>query len=196
MNENDDSAASRGRTDLLAALFTGIRRACARIRQRHFAQWSGVIRAAAHQLALSVAVAGAGQAHAQALQTDGWARISPNAGYGFGFYMGMARPRGQDGTAPGKYDLLYSDQAQIMDAQTSRREIGNRRTAAPITDPKFEPVLRSLGNAGVMTVALGLNEAVPMMVFTGSVSNRCVGRYPDCSGHRPGFEPVSPLETP
>jgi hypothetical protein len=195
MNENDHSAASPGRTDLFAALLTDIRRACAWIRQQHFARWGGAIRAAAHQLTLTMAVAGVGQAHAQAIPADGWAHISPNAGYGFGFYMELARPRGHGGTMPGKYDLLYSDQAQSMDTQTSRREIGSRSIREPIADPKVEPVLRNLGNAGVMTVALGLNEAVPMMVFAGSISNRCMGRYPDCRGDRLGYESVSQQET-
>lgn len=196
MNGNDHSAASRGRTGRPAALLSSVRHALNRIRQWHLAQWSGTIRAAAHQLTLTVAVAGAGQAHAQPIPADGWARISPNAGYGFGFYMEVGRSREHGGTAPGKYDLLYSDPAQSLDAQTSRREAGSRSTATPIGGSKIDPVLSNLASTGVMTIALGLKEAVPMMVFTGSVSNRCIGRYPDCGLDRLGYEPLSQPQTP
>lgn len=196
MNGNDHSAASRGRTARLAALLSSVRHACSQLRQWHLVRWSGTIRAAAHQLTLTVAVAGAGQAHAQAIPTDGWARISPNAGYGFGFYMEVARPPEHGGPAPGKYDLLYRDQAQGMDAQASRREIGSRSTATPTGGARIDPVLSNLESAGVMTIALGLKEAVPMMVFTGSVSNRCIGRYPDCGEDRLSYQPLSQPRTP
>ena len=186
MNGNDHSAALRGKTDRFATLLSSIRCAWGRIRQQHFAQWGGTMRAAAHHLTLTVAVAGAGQAQAQAIPQEGWARISPNSGYGFGSYMEVGRSRGQGGTAPCKYDLLYADQAQSLDSQTSHRALGNRSTTVPIVDSKVEPVLRDLGDAGVMTVALGLSEAVPMMVFTGAISKRCIGQYPDCSGDRRG----------
>lgn len=196
MNGNDHSTASRGRTNRLTALLASVRHACGQMRQWQLTRWGGTIRAAAHQLTLAVAVAGAGQAHAQATAAGGGARISPNAGYGFGFYMEAARSREHGGAAPGKYDLLYTDQAQGMDAQASRRETGSRSPATPIEGSKIDSVLSNLGSAGVMTIALGLKEAVPMMVFTGSVSNRCIGRYPDCGQDHLSYEPLSQPQTP
>ncbi|WP_321917360.1 MULTISPECIES: hypothetical protein [unclassified Paraburkholderia] len=198
MNGNDHSAASRRRTGRLAALLSSVRHACSPIRQWHLAQWSGRIRAAAHQLTLTLAVAGASQAHAQpqAIPTDGWARISPNAGYGFGFNMEVARSREHGDTAPDKYDLLYTEQAQSMDDRASRRETGSRSAVAPLGRARIDPVLSDLGNAGVMTITLGLREAVPMMVFTGAVSNRCMGRYPDCGQDRLSYEPLSQPQMP
>ncbi|MEM5404418.1 hypothetical protein [Paraburkholderia unamae] len=191
MNGNDHSAAARGRPDLLAALLSSIRRARDQLLRRHFSRRRVTLRAAAHQITVTVAMAGAGQAYAQAIPSDGWARMSPNAGFGFGFYMEVGRSRGHEGASAGKYDLLYSDQAQSMDSQVSRRESRSHSSTAPTEDPEIDPVLRNLASAGVMTVALGLNEAIPMMVFTGAISNRCVARYLDCGGYRPRHEPVS-----
>ncbi|QGZ60051.1 hypothetical protein [Paraburkholderia acidiphila] len=196
MNGNDHSAASRRRTGRLAALLSSVRHAWRHIRQWHFAQSARTIRAAAHQLTVTLAVAGAGQAHAQAIPADGWARISPNAGYGFGFYMEVARSREHGGAAPGKYDLLYTEQVQSTEDPASHWQSGVRSATALPGRPKNDPVLSELGNAGVMTIALGLREAVPMMVFTGSVSNRCIGRYQDCGEDRLSYQPLSQPQTP
>ncbi|MFC4706949.1 hypothetical protein [Paraburkholderia caffeinitolerans] len=141
------------------------------------------MRAIAHRLALTAVLAGAGHAQAQNVHDDGWARISPRSGYGFGFYMEAVRPAGSTGTMPGKYDLLYRDWAQSAQSAAPLKAL-NHSPMVPPMDTQAGTVPGGFESTAMATLAPGLNGAVPLMVFAGSISNRCVAYYAACESNR------------
>ncbi|MFD1557612.1 hypothetical protein ACFSHT_18615 [Paraburkholderia silviterrae] len=153
-------------------------------------------RTVARWLVLTALMACAGQVQAQAIRDDGWARMSPNAGYGFEFYMESVLKANPDSVGHSKYDLLYTDGSQGRQGAASRFKGVAGPTAGPQGDPKVHTLADRDGSEGLAALAPGLNGAVPVMVFTASLSNRCVARYAICDRNRFTYEPVSNLQTP
>ncbi len=195
MNGNDHAAAPREGASLFTILLSGGRRAIERLQPKNFFRRCGVLRAIAHRLALTAALAGAGHAQAQDVRDDGWVRILPRSGYGFGFYMEAARPAASTGAMPGKYDLLYTDRAQSARSATPLNAV-NRSPAVPSMDAKAGTAPGGFERAAMATLAPGLNGAVPLMVFAGSISNRCAGNYAVCEPNRFIHESVLNVHAP
>ncbi|HEV3431415.1 MAG TPA: hypothetical protein VG320_26340 [Paraburkholderia sp.] len=151
---------------------------------------NGNQRSTARKLALIAVMAGAGQAQAQAVCESGWARISPGAGYGFGFWMEVAtRSTDYAGERPNPYDLLYT--VKSRDTATARRHPDAIDSAAVHSSvaSNVDGVLGRLESTGAMTRVLGVNEPVPMMIFTGAISSRG-------SSGLPGFDRSIPFDMP
>ncbi|WP_322044309.1 hypothetical protein [Paraburkholderia sp. J67] len=138
---------------------------------------NGNYRSTARKLALIAVMAGAGQAQAQAISENGWARISPGAGYGFGFWMEVATRSTDYADEPlNPYDLLYA--ARTHDTAPARRHPDTIASATQHTGAasNLDGALNRFESAGVMTRVSCVNEPVPMTIFTGAISS------PGCSG--------------
>lgn len=188
MNGNHHAAAQGGYAGSLAALISLGRSATQWMRR------SALCRVA-HRLALTVVLAGAGQAQAQDMRDDSWARISPNAGYGFGFNMESLLIPHAVSARPDKYDLLYRDAGQGRQRAASPLKAVDRSTAEPNSNPKAEMPSGRVGGEAMATLAPGFNGAVPLTVFTGAISTRCTARYAVCDRDRFTYEPASNLQS-
>ncbi|WP_321884710.1 hypothetical protein [Paraburkholderia bannensis] len=133
---------------------------------------NGNYRSTAHKLALIAVMAGVGQAQAQAVSETGWARISPGAGYGLGFWMEVATRSTDYADEPlNPYDLLYA--AGTRDTAPARRHPDTTDSAMQHTGAasNVDGAFNRFESAGVMTRVSCVSEPVPMAIFTGAISS-------------------------